>query len=376
MHRKLALLSMVMMVGVSCASSPDIAPLSASPVSPGAGERVVVDHAYMVIDTSASVSEDFKREKALVESFVGAMPEGTYQTGAVAFGGYKRQNVELGSFDRAAAREQASNLGLLKEGTPLDRVLAEVGEQLSGKQGRAAVVIFSDGLPTDPVGREIDQQQVLDAAANLTKGYNGEVCIHTVQMGSDPAGAAFLNTLANTSRCGSARSSSSIQNVAALQAFERSVFLGAAETRGVAAAPPDSDGDGVIDGRDQCPGTPFSAKVDARGCWRIQGLRFAFDSSEIQPKYFGELDELARVLDRNPNLRVRIDGFTDSVGTPQYNVGLSERRANAVRGYLVKKAGIDPKRLETRGFGMDKPAYTNDTEEGRAGNRRTELTTL
>jgi OOP family OmpA-OmpF porin len=367
---------MVIFLGVSCASSPDIAPLNASPVTPGAGERVVVDHAYLVIDSSASISEDFAREKALVESFVGAMPDGTYQTGSVAFGGYARQASELSPFDRSAARKQASELELLREGTPLDRVLGEVGGALAGKRGRAAVVIFSDGVPTDPVGREIDQQRVLDAAKNLTKGYDGQVCLHTVQMGSDPAGAAFLNKLANTSSCGSARSSSSIQNVAALQNFQRSIFLGATQARGVAVAPPDTDGDGVIDGRDQCPGTPFTAKVDARGCWRIQGLRFAFDSDQIAPKYFAELDELARVLARNPNLRVRIDGHTDAIGAERYNQGLSERRAAAVRSYLVKKAGIDSKRLETRGFGLTKPAYTNETEEGRAGNRRTELTTL
>jgi OOP family OmpA-OmpF porin len=366
---------MVMFVGVSCASTPDLAPLNASPVTPGAGERVVVDHAFLVIDSSASVSEDFAREKALVESFVGAMPDGTYQTGTVAFGGYKRQASDLATFDRSATRRQAGDLELLREGTPLDRVLGEVARELAGKRGRAAVVIFSDGLPTDPVGREIDPQQVLDAATSLAKGYDGELCIHSVQMGSDPAGAAFLNTLANTTPCGSARASSSIQNVAALQNFERSVFLGAAQ-RGVGVAPPDSDGDGVIDGRDQCPGTPFTAKVDARGCWRIQGLRFAFDSAEIKPKYFAELDELARVLGRNPNLRVRIDGHTDSIGTDRYNQSLSERRAAAVRDYLVKRSGVDPKRLETRGFGLAKPAYTNETDEGRAGNRRTELTTL
>jgi OOP family OmpA-OmpF porin len=365
---------MVILMG-ACASSPDLAPLSASPVTPGAGERVVIDHAYLVIDSSASVTEDFAREKALVQSFVGAMPDGTYQTGSVAFGGYERQASGLAPFDRSAKLESANSLELLKEGTPLDRVLGEVASELVGKRGRAAIVIFSDGLPTDPVGRPVEEQAVLDAAANLAKGYGGDVCIHTVQVGSDPAGAAFLNTLANASPCGSARASASIQNVAALQNFERAVFLGAA-ARDVAVAPPDSDGDGVIDGRDQCPGTPFTAKVDARGCWRIQGLRFAFNSDQIKPRYFEELDELARVLGRNPNLRVRIDGHTDSIGSEAYNQGLSERRAAAVRQHLVAKDGIDPKRLEIRGFGFSKPAYTNDTDEGRAGNRRTELTAL
>jgi OOP family OmpA-OmpF porin len=365
-----------MVVGTSCASRPDLAPLNASPVTAGSGERVIVDHAYLVIDSSQSVDQEFAREKALVESFVGAMPNGTYQTGSVAFGGYDRQASPLAPFDRAAARSRASELEYLKEGTPLDRVLDEVALDMAGKRGRAAVVIFSDGLPTDPVGREIDHQSVFDAVANVATLYDGEVCIHTVQVGSDPAGAAFLNTLAGMTPCGSARAATSIQNVAALQGFERQIFLGAAETGSVAAAPTDSDGDGVIDGRDQCPGTPLTAKVDARGCWRLQGLRFAFDSDVIKPSYFAELDELARVLKRNPNMRVRIDGYTDSIGTERYNVGLSERRAAAVRRYLIEKSGIDSARLKTQGFGDTNPAYSNETEDGRAGNRRTELTAL
>ena len=163
--------------------------------------------------------------------------------------------------------------------------------------------------------------------------------------------------------------------MAAIETFGRKVFLGT-DVRGVGIAPPDADGDGVIDGRDQCPGTPFTAKVDARGCWRVQGLRFAFDSDQIKPKYFSELDELARVLQRNTNLRVRIDGHTDAVGTPAYNQGLSERRAVAVSRYLTGRSGIAASRIETEGFGASKPAYTNDTDEGRTGNRRTELTAL
>lgn len=83
-HRTIALASLVMVVGTSCASRPDLAPLNASPVTAGSGERVIVDHAYLVIDSSQSVDQEFAREKALVESFVGAMPNGTYQTGSVA----------------------------------------------------------------------------------------------------------------------------------------------------------------------------------------------------------------------------------------------------------------------------------------------------
>jgi len=234
-------------------------------------------------------------------------------------------------------------------------------------------VIWTDGLPTDPSGRYLEEQKVLDAASALASGYDGQVCIHTVQMSDDSEGADFLRKLSATTGCGSHRTSSTIMNVAALQNFEREVFFGSVPA--VAAAPRDSDGDGVMDDKDQCPGTPLGAKVDERGCWVIQGLRFAFDSSKIEPRYYAELNEIAALLKSTPGKGIRIDGHTDSVGTKEYNQALSERRANAVREYLVSQ-GVPADRLTTRGFGLTQPAYSNETAEGRAGNRRTELTAV
>lgn len=369
MYRRVAI-ALSLLGGLACAGTPAVSPLGAGPIGVPANQRVVVDQAYLIVDSSASVAPDFATEKALVQSFVGAMPTGTYQTGSVAFGGYQRQIAPLGS-DRAQLEQSASDLQHLSEGTPLDRVLGEVGKDLSGKRGRAAVVIFSDGKPTDPVGRELDHQKVLDAAENLAKSYNGELCIHTVQVGDDAGGAAFLKKLASTTACGSSRSASSVENVAALQDFERNVFLGSAPAA-VAAAPGDADRDGVIDAKDQCPNTPLGAPVDKRGCWTVPGLTFAFDSDKIEPQYYGKLDEVVRVLEHNPKMTIDIDGHTDSIGTAAYNQKLSERRAKSVKSYLVGK-GIAASRLIPRGFGASKPAYPNDTKENRRANRRTEF---
>jgi OOP family OmpA-OmpF porin len=370
----LALLSM----GLACAGGGprEIAPLATRPVKPSAGERIVVDHVYLVIDASASVDVEFEGVKALVRSFVKAMPDGSYQSGSVAFGGYDRATRSLALFDRSDAIESARHLELLREGTPLDRVLAEVSDDLVGKRGRAAIVLFSDGVPTDPVGRDLEDQRVLDAAVQLTERYDGEVCFHAVQVGTNPRGAALLSTLAAATPCGSSRAATSIQNLAALEGFGGQVFLGATQTRSVAAAPPDSDRDGVIDGRDQCPGTPLGAEVDPRGCWTVDRLGFAFDSDEIEPRDLAALDELGRVLQRNPNLRVRIEGHTDSVGSVAHNQALSERRAAAVRRHLVDVSGVAASRIQIWGYGATRPAYPNDTAEGRRGNRRTEITPL
>ena len=372
MLRRVALAS-CLFGGLACAT-PSVAPLGAGPITPGPGQRVAVTHNYLIVDSSESVRHVFPTEKALVESFVAAQPDGTYEDGATAFGGYQRQTEKLSAFNRAQAKQYAADLDHLSEGTPIDRVFGEVGQDLAGKSGQAAIVVFSDGRPTDPVGREVAEQRVLDAAGKLASGFQGQVCIHTVQVGDDPAGAEFLRRLSTRTGCGSARSMGSVMNTASLQNFAREVFLGAAPQ--VAAAPRDSDGDGVMDDVDQCPGTPRGVQVDERGCWVIKGLRFAFDSSKIEPQYYAELNNVAaRLKEVGPGVRVSIDGHTDNVGTEKYNQGLSERRANAVKQFLVN-AGVPAAQLESRGFGLSNPAYPNDTAEGRAKNRRVELSRL
>lgn len=101
-------------------------------------------------------------------------------------------------------------------------------------------------------------------------------------------------------------------------------------------------------------------------------VTFAFDSEEIRPGAHQTLDQVATTLRENPNLRVRIEGHTDSVGSAQYNEGLSQRRADSVRDFLASR-GIAENRMTTRGFGEERPVATNETDEGRAQNRRVEI---
>ncbi len=104
-------------------------------------------------------------------------------------------------------------------------------------------------------------------------------------------------------------------------------------------------------------------------------IHFEFDRYDIQRESWPILKELASVLQQYPNLRIRIEGHTDSVGTTEYNQKLSERRALAVRDFLVG-AGIKSNRMEWIGRGELQPIATNDTAEGRATNRRMEFLVL
>jgi outer membrane protein OmpA-like peptidoglycan-associated protein len=103
-----------------------------------------------------------------------------------------------------------------------------------------------------------------------------------------------------------------------------------------------------------------------------QTIFFAFNKATIKPVSFPLLDEVALALTDNPNIRVSIEGHTDSVGNDKRNLKLSEKRADAVREYLIKK-GIQPERLGSKGFGETVPISDNRTKEGRDQNRRVEF---
>ncbi len=107
----------------------------------------------------------------------------------------------------------------------------------------------------------------------------------------------------------------------------------------------------------------------------IEGILFATAKSKIRKRSFPLLDEAADVLLRYTALEVEISGHTDNRGKHDYNVELSQARADAVKDYLVSK-GIDAARIKTRGAGPDEPRTSNDTKDGRAENRRIEFKVL
>jgi OOP family OmpA-OmpF porin len=104
----------------------------------------------------------------------------------------------------------------------------------------------------------------------------------------------------------------------------------------------------------------------------LYGPSFDFDKASLKPSGITKVDHAAQVLKDTPNARVLVEGHTDSIGSPEYNQRLSERRAKTVRDRLVED-GISASRITTHGLGESKPIASNATEEGRAENRRVEI---
>jgi OOP family OmpA-OmpF porin len=139
----------------------------------------------------------------------------------------------------------------------------------------------------------------------------------------------------------------------------------------------DDDGDGVVNSKDKCPGTPAGTPVDNYGCtlakeYRLENVNFEFDSAKLTADSTASLDDAVQILMRHSEMKVEIAGHTDSIGTEEYNMGLSKRRAQAVADYLIAH-GANAANITVKGYGESSPIADNATEAGRAANRRVEL---
>ena len=352
---RIALVS-TLLAFAACTSLPDKTPIQTGPVSVTGEDWRATDQVILITDASGTMwmERTFPDAKALTQSFVSALPAadapaahpGNYNTGLIGFGGDDRSTVPLSAFDRSRLSSTATSLEVMGDingmggRTPYSAVLTETRAQLAGKSGRAAVVIFSDGVPDN-------SDAGLYAGQLLVRSYP-DVCIHAVQTGDDPEGYAFLNALTSMTSCGSFRTASAIGSGAEVQQFARAVMI----TPGIAP---------VAAGPGPCAGVI-----------RMRGIEFEFDRDAIQSGSRPVLDVAVEQLSGCPDIRITIGGHTDAIGAEAYNEGLSGRRAEATRQYFIDK-GISPGRLEARGYGESQPVASNDSADGRAQNRRVEL---
>jgi len=344
-----------------------------------------VNNFVVILDTSLSMSEKYNEQpKAeIAKDFLMAtnqtLPELKYNAALRTFGHWSnlsdRSTVLVYGVKSYSTAEFGSALKDVKgpsgdSSLPLAKAIAASSGDLKSAQGPIAVVIVSDGVDMD--------QTPVKAAEALKSQFGDRLCVDTVQVGDDPGGKTILEQIAGAGVCGFSTTADRLATSSSIGGFVESVFLAKPAPKPVpmAAAPKpmDSDKDGVPDNLDQCPNTPLGATVDARGCWTYAAkVLFDINSAEVKSEAYPMLIESVLILKKNPDLKVEIDGHTDSTGAEEYNMALSEKRAEAIKAYFVSR-GIDPDRLTTKGFGITKPAASNKTKEGRAQNRRVELT--
>jgi len=362
------LLAFLLSLLVGCiTTTPPIEPTGVDPLPVSASEWRVIDNVVLITDASGTMSIEglLPRAKAVTQSLVGGMPspgvparsDTEYKVSLIGFGGAERVAVPLELFDRVKLLDGAGRLrplggtGALENRggtTPLADVLSEASDSLKGQTGPAAVILIGDG-------RADDAAATVSAGRRLVDRYEDGVCIHAVHTGDSAEGRALLEALValSTGGCGSFRAAESVTDQASVRAFSREVFLASApapEPPPVASAPPSA----------------------CNGRLVLRGVQFELDRAQLRPESRPVLDFAAEVLRDCPNRNVVVEGHTCSLGSDAYNLQLSSRRAATVRAYLIDK-GVAGDRLVTRGVGEAAPVASNDTEGGRAQNRRVEL---
>lgn len=223
--------------------------------------------------------------------------------------------------------------------SPLASAIDGASADMKEMKGRIALIVFTDG-------KEIPSPAVLASVKKMKQMYGSRLCISTVLVGNDAGGKKLLEQVyAEGGSCGVMATADQIATSGGMADFVEKVFFGGAATKGVSAVP--------------------AAAGDS-----LATVLFDFDKASVKSTYKKDLEKVADLLKKNPAQKVRIEGYTDNIGSKGYNQKLSERRAAAVKAYLVEMFKVDAARIETVGYGLDNPVADNKTKQGRQKNRR------
>ena len=311
---------------------------AAAPTAQECGKRVdsfnyLVDYSgsMMLTHKQAGVEKMVLAQKA-VTKVNAETPSLDYQGGLYTFAPYGAV-VKQGPWNRDAIAKGIAglktNLDPFARMTPMGTGMMDHGAVIKSMAGKAGVIIVTDGENNrgiDPV-----------AEAKALYAANPNLVFHIISVADTPEGQATLDQIARlNSKTVSVKAVDLVKSDAEAAKFAKDVFC-----------------------------EPLFEEVIV-----LRGVNFAFNSYELDKTAQGVLNEAARIV-KERNMKLRLLGWTDSIGTDAYNKVLSQNRANAVKAYLVKQ-GVSAASMVTEGMGKSF-RYNNATEEGRYMNRRCEL---
>jgi OmpA-OmpF porin, OOP family len=308
------------------------------------------DNFIILFDSSDSMKEFVNKGTKLTKYDVAksilaerqkVLPDLGYNAGLFLYTPFK-EIYPMGPYDPAKFTAAIDSLPKEPAGrTPLQMGIRELGPVLDKLSGKTAVFVFSDGT----LDKLTDFKMPEDYTQELAQAH--DVCFYMISSATTYQAEKRLGDMAKANAC---------SRVIPIQAFANNPEYMTGALYEVKA----------------------SAFVETTTEARIAGLKaqnghFGFDRTDLHPEFKSELDEVAKFLQDHPEAYVMLVGYTDSIGTEEYNMGLSSRRADSAANYLTSKHNIAESRIVLNYHGEANPIASNDTPEGRAQNRRVEI---
>jgi len=308
------------------------------------------DNFIVLMDTSQSMNHRWQKDstrsklevaKEILVNGEQALPDLGYNAALYEFSPFEAL-YPMGPLDKAKYAQAISSIKADAQGaTFLPRALRNLEPVLQGASGKTVVFIFSDGSYSEIGG----MKDPGDITTELAEKYN--VCFYVIGDGTQTRDQKRLRDMAKSNECSRLIPFSKFvenpqYNTGALYLVKTSSEVQTLTEMKTSGA----TGDNIL---------------------------FDFNSAALQPQYHAELDKVGGYLRDNPNSYAVLAGFTDSVGSEEYNLGLSHRRAESAAAYLMNNANVDEDRIVLQWFGKLNPVAGNDTAEGRSMNRRVEI---
>ena len=307
------------------------------------------DNFLVLFDTSSSMAEyvdkgakitKYDQARQILKQKLAQLPDLGYNSGLYTFAPYS-EVYPMGPFDKGRYTQAVDNLPAEPKGpTFLAQSLRKVEPIIASQSGKTVVFIFTDGT-TDFAGATKDPEDYTQAFADK---YN--VCFYMIGDATGPQSEKRLTDMAKANAC---------SRVIPFKQF--------------------------INNPNYITGALYvvraTERIETITETRIVGLKvgdvlFGFDKTDIGSQYSDDLDELAMFLKKNSNAYALLVGYTDSTGSEEYNLGLSNRRADSVADYLMQN-GVSSDQIVVNWYGEANPIADNSTAGGRAQNRRVEI---
>lgn len=329
------------------------------------------DHVMFILDASQSMATDrhgknkLAYARSVLKRICLTMPQMQINSALRTFG-HTRRSIEYRSelvygpspHNKQDFNNTIDSIRFVGGMSALDKALMGVMQDFKDASGHISIIIATDG--------DVNEAKSIEAVSKLKEHFGLRFSLYPIMV--ERKHQDVMNHLVKAAGQGFVNYIDEIYSPTNMATYVNKVFLSRVRHQ-------DKDGDGISDDKDICPDTPAGARVTINGCWILGNIKFASNSWELKEDMMPYLNEVVAILKNNPNLWMEVQGHTDSTGPADHNYTLSRNRAMAVMTYLISK-GVSADRLTSTGYGETKPISTNDTEEGKALNRRVELSPI